>query len=45
MSEIVFRKAQDPSARSQQLRAGEAQVIDNVDLISLPQLEGTPASS
>jgi ABC-type transport system substrate-binding protein len=36
--EIVFRKAQDPSARAQQLRAGEAHVIDNVDLISVAQL-------
>jgi ABC-type transport system substrate-binding protein len=40
--EIIFRKAQDASARTQQLRAGEAQVIDNVDFFSLKQLEEDP---
>jgi ABC-type transport system substrate-binding protein len=42
VKDLIFRKAQDPSARTQQLRAGEAQVIDNVDLISLAQLEKDP---
>jgi peptide/nickel transport system substrate-binding protein len=41
VKDVVFRKVADPSARAQQVRAGGAQVIDNVDLISVPQLEGT----
>jgi ABC-type transport system substrate-binding protein len=42
VKDVLFRKANDPSARAQQLRAGEAQVIDNVDLISIAQLESDP---
>jgi peptide/nickel transport system substrate-binding protein len=42
LKEIVFRKAGDGSSRTQQLRAGQADVIDNVDLVALPQLEQDP---
>lgn len=43
LREIVYRKAGDGASRTQQLRAGQADVIDNVDLVTLPQLEQDPS--
>ncbi len=42
VKDVVFRVIPDPSSRSQVLRAGQAQVIDNVGLATLPQLEADP---
>jgi ABC-type transport system substrate-binding protein len=43
LKEIVYRRAGEGDARTQQLRAGQADLIDNVDLVTLPQLERDPA--
>jgi ABC-type transport system substrate-binding protein len=39
LKEVFYRVAADPVARSQQLRAGEAGLIDNVDLNTIATLE------